>query len=1109
MKLIQQSKLFFKEGNSDKVYEIDLCELSSSAYLVNFRYGRRGSSLKEGTKTPAAISHEQAIKIFNELDQEKRSKGYQTEIEIFIELPVLDSTIEPASAKGAILQRLQDAIEGRNSFKTEWKTSRVVWRAGTLQISESIPFIIKLGNKGDDMQLYASLWSLIRLGASQAIPLFQSVAGGGKQKAHIRNLAWEGLLLLSNEADRIAFSKALFNQLPEDIAHALTTGNEAQLGELLQKQPSDKDAGAFTLLYLLATVYPFIRKPLLAAIKSWPMVPPYFKQARAIYKLSQVRNDAATTALLSYAFEKAPAMFKRTILQDRSYKIYVNAINQSVHIGAELKSAESKLAFSHFTKTYFQKNAVQHLRNAGLNDHAAHYLQLAVATLLQYREEDYTPASEQPASPYGQYNYKTRQYHYTLHSYPECAGLLLLNTILFDKDSSRQLQPNLKFITGKREVTSRSHYYNTDSVSEITREQQSTQAPGESLTDKAINIFKGWFGKKKTEPAPAPQAEEQPATINHSSTAASKRTELYPGYWDEKPEAYVQLLMQAQMEIIHAFAYNNLKAHQAFGQILNRFDEQAILQLLESRFNHPQQLAAAILNSRLKEFEANSLFVAKVLNSNAASAREWAKSLIDQNQRSYFDNIEFALALLFNNREPNNEWINGLIARAYFTQERVEAIIGKAVIQLLQLEHSDEHNALAKKVIDRLQVIAGTKLEYISWDIIEQLVTSPLEANKILAGMIINRKLERNKNLEIPFSLVALFMESEDIQVRANGTKLLYQYTNQYIEQRLPEVVRLTDTAYEDVLTAALNRIKAVTALSSQAGIESLTQMVYSLIRKEKLEGAHVIISDFIHKELRPYWRNLKPKEVTRLIHAHYRPGQLTGYGILKDYPDANDFTLGQIISFGNHELLSVRQWCWNYFKQNIPRIRYERGKALSLLDADWDDTRSFAFHFFKTSFTEGDWDADTLIGIVDSIRPDVEQFGKEMIALHFKPEYAPVYLQKLSQHPGTNVQAFLTNYLSTYAGGKPDMLLQLSFYFRSVLTRVNKARVAKNRIFDFLRQEALRSVEAAEIITPIIDDVSAQSTIQDKATCIEILSAIKNKYPHLDMHLTLKSQAI
>jgi len=81
-----------------------------------------------------------------------------------------------------------------------------------------------------------------------------------------------------------------------------------------------------------------------------------------------------------------------------------------------------------------------------------------------------------------------------------------------------------------------------------------------------------------------------------------------------------------------------------------------------------------------------------------------------------------------------------------------------------------------------------------------------------------------------------------------------------------------------------------------------------------------------------------------------------------------------------------------------------------------------------------------------------------------------------------------------------------LEYYFRSVLTRVNKARVAKDRILKFLEQEALRDVAAAEIIAPIIDDMSAQSTVQDKATCIHILTEIKNVYPHLDMHLTIKS---
>ena len=45
-----------KEGSSDKLYEVDLVDLEradiDARYLVNFRYGRRGTSLRDGTKTP-------------------------------------------------------------------------------------------------------------------------------------------------------------------------------------------------------------------------------------------------------------------------------------------------------------------------------------------------------------------------------------------------------------------------------------------------------------------------------------------------------------------------------------------------------------------------------------------------------------------------------------------------------------------------------------------------------------------------------------------------------------------------------------------------------------------------------------------------------------------------------------------------------------------------------------------------------------------------------------------------------------------------------------------------------------------------------------------------
>lgn len=74
MKIIKQTKLFFHEGKSDKVYEIDLCEINPDAFIVNFRYGRRGAALKEGSKTPEFVSREKAESIFDQLEKENEIK---------------------------------------------------------------------------------------------------------------------------------------------------------------------------------------------------------------------------------------------------------------------------------------------------------------------------------------------------------------------------------------------------------------------------------------------------------------------------------------------------------------------------------------------------------------------------------------------------------------------------------------------------------------------------------------------------------------------------------------------------------------------------------------------------------------------------------------------------------------------------------------------------------------------------------------------------------------------------------------------------------------------------------------------------------------------------
>jgi len=67
--------LYFSEGSSDKEYHAQIV-LQGDGYMVNFQYGRRGSTLQSGSKTTAPVPYDKAKKVYDKLVSDKTSKGY-------------------------------------------------------------------------------------------------------------------------------------------------------------------------------------------------------------------------------------------------------------------------------------------------------------------------------------------------------------------------------------------------------------------------------------------------------------------------------------------------------------------------------------------------------------------------------------------------------------------------------------------------------------------------------------------------------------------------------------------------------------------------------------------------------------------------------------------------------------------------------------------------------------------------------------------------------------------------------------------------------------------------------------------------------------------------
>ena len=77
MKRIKQASLGFRAEHSDRIFEVDLCEVGHARYVVNFHYGRRGTVLHDGSKTVVPLTLDEAGRVFDKLVTLKLNAGYE------------------------------------------------------------------------------------------------------------------------------------------------------------------------------------------------------------------------------------------------------------------------------------------------------------------------------------------------------------------------------------------------------------------------------------------------------------------------------------------------------------------------------------------------------------------------------------------------------------------------------------------------------------------------------------------------------------------------------------------------------------------------------------------------------------------------------------------------------------------------------------------------------------------------------------------------------------------------------------------------------------------------------------------------------------------------
>lgn len=394
MKLIRKARLYLKEGKSDKVYEVDLCDTgqpSPERYIVNFRYGRRGSNLREGTKTVDPVSLSEANEIFDSVVVSKTNKGYKN---VEPESPTLVSSSPSASVSDEqpgenkqqqiLMQRLTAA---RQKAITPKEVSRTVWRAGELGMRQAAPLISALILSEDALLDYCIAWSLGRCGDASVIPSLEHL----QQRYglnHVGRMAREAILTLADADKKSSLYASILNSFPQSLQQAIhSEHSDAILSslEMLLKSESTECLAILADCYTLAKGDNNVHAALHRLLQSLPLQPDTFRSVRQIFKTAEYRQDAKMFGLLAYRFDNSHAYYSNSYGYAYSPKIQ-RYVDVSKYIGKE----NSPFAYSNRTRDYLRRRTWRTLRRLGEVGNEQ-YTQLASEVLLHVQDHDAQP----------------------------------------------------------------------------------------------------------------------------------------------------------------------------------------------------------------------------------------------------------------------------------------------------------------------------------------------------------------------------------------------------------------------------------------------------------------------------------------------------------------------------------------------------------------------------------------------------------------------------------------------------------------------------------------------------------------------------------------------
>jgi predicted DNA-binding WGR domain protein len=1056
--VVQSVWLHFHENNSDKVYHLELRQIDHISYTVYFEYGRRGNALQSGTKTPDPVSLEAAEKIFNALLNEKTKKGYAV-TDAPSGSPKRSFAKKNLQARNkAIIGHLELAARApQKQMGKNWSLSRVVWRAGVLVLPEALPHlaaILQLKTSENPALLrYCTLWSIARCAQKATEAQKDSVKPALTTLLEAEQDAFLYLVctkVFQNHETRI-WREALALKLPPSFQHQLKQQQAALLQLTLQDYVENRQKSNFSfveVLYALSKDAPSARQAIIWFVENAPFQAGYFKVLRHLYKMSEMLFDAEIFGILTKRFCDEPRQFVAS-----SHDVYMELEGkwQSVNTKQELAKEDSRLAYSNKTRNWFIQRTFQTLLDTlTLEDHT--FVKMAVGVLLAF-DDSQKPSTEQSKSRY---------------LYNSAKGTWDVKEILFPAFSEYPAFFYLLF--------------------------------GGNDIFKLSNSDTRWSVNGKNTIAQFKKQDK------------SKHFEPHTNLWDACPQAYIHLLAESNANLVQAFALRRFEAHAEKTALIERFDNPLLLKMMVKKYHPTALFALQIAESRVSASVPDRDLVLAMLEAPHLEVQKKALEWMKSNLSFFVQDSQFVFQLLIHEqtdlRQEAYTAMPQILDILNETQQQV--LVGRMIAWLLALPSEKTTNnkaetaendpintyLIAHELITHAKGWGAERLLQLSRSILQQLLQHPVELVAVFGAELIKQRpltLDQFSDLQLQALLSSKFTG-----VRKHGMDIMNAYAlSDLLDRKAIITQNLDHTQVEIRENMRANALRAMVE-APEFGQQVLGTCINILLKKENTENVHEETLSFVTNYLKTYLSYIDRKIVFKLLNANYIPANTLAAFLVEHFVTAESLSVRNIVRLGEHEVLAVRQVCWQMFQDNIPRMRYESADALRLLECEWEDTREFGFAYFEQNYGSMEWNLEMMVAVMDSERADVHSFGKKIVEKYLQPEDGAAFLLQLIQHPRPEIQAFAAQFLEKYALGQPDALEKLNFYCATVLLQVNKARKAKDMVYSFLKEEAMSSERSATTVAHILNKVSLTTVAEDKAKYIELMRDLNGKYPSI-----------